>query len=73
MSVGTGLRRLGDPRGKTERQWVVAMRRSPNEIRDLDDGTRLLRWCSGRYLRQHIDVVFDRQHLFVEISRRYQC
>ncbi len=73
MSVGSGLRRLGDPHGKTERQWVTAMRRCPNEVRDLDDGTRLLRWRSGRYLRQHIDVVFDRQHLFVEISNRYQC
>ena len=73
MSVGSGLRRLGDPTGKTERQWIAAMKRSPNEIEDLDDGNRLLLWHSGHYLRQHIAVVFDRQHLFVKIRHRYQC
>ena len=73
MSVIAGLRRLGDPRGKTERQWIAAMKRAPNEISDLADGNRLLEWHSGHYVRQHIAVVFDRRHLFVEISHRYQC
>lgn len=73
MSVVSGLRRLGNPTGKTERQWIAAMKRGPNAISDLDNGNRLLQWHSGTYLRQHIAVVFDRRHQFVKISHRYQC
>ncbi len=73
MSVASGLRRLGDPSGKTERQWIAAMKRGPSAISDLDNGHQLLQWHSGIYVRQHIAVVFDAQHLYVKITHRYRC
>lgn len=73
MSCASGLRRLGDPTGKTERDWVNAMGRNPSSISALAGGARLLQWQSGTYLRQHVAVMFDAQHVFVKITHRYQC
>lgn len=73
MSVARGLGRLGDPSGKTERDWVEAMGRNPNSISNLANGMRLLQWSSGTYLRQRIAVLFDPQHRYVRVTSRYQC
>lgn len=73
MSCASGLRRLGDPTGKTERDWVDAMNRGPQSITAMPSGGRLLQWHSGTYLRQHVAVLFSAQHVFVKITHRYQC
>lgn len=73
MSCASGMRRLGDPKGKTERDWVNAMGRNPVAISELAGGMRLLQWRSGTYIRQHVAVLFNAQHVFVKISSRYQC
>lgn len=73
MSVSSGLRRLGDPAGTSERDWVTAMRRGPVAISALPGGNRLLQWTSGTYLRQRVVVVFDPWGRFVRIQSRYQC
>lgn len=73
MSVARGLRRVGDPTGMTERDWVDAMRGNPQSISVMPGGGRLLQWSSGSYVRQRIAVLFDAQHMFVRITHRYQC
>lgn len=73
MNVMDGLRRLGDPTGKTEADWVAALKRSPVSISAMPGGMRLLRWRSGRYQIQQVAVLFDANYRFVQITHRYGC
>lgn len=73
MSCARGLKRVGDPAGSSEQDWVRAMGRNPSSISALPHGQRLLQWHSGTWMRQRVAVVFDAQHRFVRITHRYQC
>jgi hypothetical protein len=73
VSCASGLKRLGDPTGTTERDWVQAMKRNPVSISALPRGLRLLQWTSGTWVRQRVTVVFGPDHRFVRIQSRYQC
>jgi hypothetical protein len=68
--VGNGLRRLGDPTGTTELDWVNAMNRNPRSITVLPDQHRRLQWKSGARIFKSITVVFDPNHRFVAITQR---
>jgi len=72
MSVRTGLQRLGSMQGKTEQDFVKAMGRKPVAIATYANGTRLLQWRSGNWMRQHIAVLFDANHRFSRVTSRYQ-
>lgn len=70
VSVRAGLARLGDPVGKTERQFQDALGK-PQAISTMAGGLRLLQWQSGTFSRQSIAVVFTAQHVFIRIASRY--
>lgn len=72
MNVTRGLRRLGDPTGTTELDWVAAMRRGPRAISTLDNADRLLEWRSGVYQPRHVAVLFNAHGEFLRIAREYQ-
>jgi hypothetical protein len=73
MNVARGLQRLGDPTGKTERDWAAAMKSNPQAITAMPGGMRLLQWRSGRYQIQRVAVLFTGTGQFVKITTRYQC
>ena len=72
MNLRSGLKRLGDPTGKSEMDFVRALKRKPVAISEMAHGMRLLQWRTGRYQIQSIAVLFDANHRFVKISSRYQ-
>lgn len=58
--------------GKTELEFVAAMRTNPMMITEMAGGLRLLQWQSGTFNIQRIAVVFDAQNRFVKVASRYQ-
>ena len=67
--LARGLRKLGDPTGRTEAEFVTAFGRNPTSISAMPTGERLLQWQTGG---QHIAVMFTDEHRFVQITHRHQ-
>ncbi|HMG00843.1 MAG TPA: hypothetical protein VK560_06330 [Gemmatimonadaceae bacterium] len=66
MSVRSGLKKLGDRRGRTESDFVAALG-SPSAVKTLTSGRRLFEWHSGRVQRQMIAVLFDRDQILLKV------
>jgi hypothetical protein len=74
MNMRRGLTRVGPPEGKSEKDFVRAFRRKPNEIQFHVGGYRELIWYTDHLGQpQRLDVIFDAGRRFVRISYRVGC
>ena len=67
--LGTGLRKLGDPAGRTEQEFVAALGTAPSSISAMAWGQRLLQWQTSH---QHLAVLFGPDYRFLQITHRHQ-
>ena len=73
MNIQQGLRKLGDPVGKAEMDFVKAFGGNPMSITDVGLGQRCLQWKTGTFKIQHIAIIFDASHRYLSVSHRYGC